>query len=145
MTQFTDSPGSPALNSQADAALNRRLFWTMATIVLLATLVSLVIAPWRVSTGIALGGSLSLFNFHWMRGSIAAAFSVAYSGKKPSIGVAHYLLRYVVVTLVVFVGYMFDIVSLPATILGLCSFVPSLFAEAIRQFYFAIIHREEVG
>jgi hypothetical protein len=80
-----------------------------------------------------------------MRGSIAAAFSVAHSGKKPSIGVARYLLRYLVVTLVVFVGYMFDIVSLPATILGLCSFVPALFAEAIRQFYFAIIHREEVG
>jgi hypothetical protein len=26
---------------------------------------------------------------------------------------------------------------------GLCSFVPALFVEAFRQFYFAIIRREE--
>jgi hypothetical protein len=145
MTEFTDSPGTPALNSQADEALNRRIFWTMATIVVLATVVSLVVAPWRVSTGIALGGSLSLFNLHWLRGSIAAAFIVADSGKRPSLGVAHYLLRYLVVTLIVFVGYMLNVVSVPAAIFGLCSFVPALFAEAVREFYFAIIRREEIG
>jgi hypothetical protein len=30
-----------------------------------------------------------------------------------------------------------------ATIAGLCSFVVALFVEAFRQFYFAIIRREE--
>jgi len=145
MTDFTDSPGTSALNSRADEALNRRIFWTMGTTVVLAIVVSLVVGPWRVSTGIALGGSLSLLNFHWMRGSIAAAFTVADPGKKPSIGIGHYLLRYFVVTLAVFVGYLLNVVSVPAAILGLCSFVPALFAEAVREFYFAIIHREEVG
>ena len=32
--------------------------------------------------------------------------------------------------------------TLPATIIGLSAFVPALFVEALRQFYFSIIHRE---
>ena len=31
----------------------------------------------------------------------------------------------------------------PAAIAGLCSFVAALFVEAGRQFYIAIVHREE--
>jgi hypothetical protein len=32
---------------------------------------------------------------------------------------------------------------LPAVLAGLCSFVVALMAEALREFYFAIIEREE--
>jgi len=51
--------------------------------------------------------------------------------------------RYFVIAGAVFVGYKLQLISVPATIAGLCSFVPALFVEAGRQFYFAIIRREE--
>jgi hypothetical protein len=51
--------------------------------------------------------------------------------------------RYVVVGGAVFAAYQLQIISLAATIAGLCSFVVALFVEAFRQFYFAIIRREE--
>ena len=49
----------------------------------------------------------------------------------------------VIIGAVVFLGYKLQVISLAATIAGLCSFVPALFVEAGRQFYFAIIRREE--
>jgi hypothetical protein len=48
-----------------------------------------------------------------------------------------------VVGIVVFAAAYLQIVSLPATLAGLSAFVPALFIEAAREFYFAIIHREE--
>jgi hypothetical protein len=43
----------------------------------------------------------------------------------------------------VFAAYQLNLVSLPATLGGLSSFVVALFVEAFRQFYFAVIRREE--
>jgi hypothetical protein len=45
----------------------------------------------------------------------------------------------------VVVAYSLNVISLPAAILGLCTFVVALFVEAFREFYFTIIHREEIG
>lgn len=144
MTDFANSQGD-TVQDVADEAINQRLFRTMAVTIVVATGISIFVAPWRVTSGIALGGALSLFNFNWMRGSIAAAFRVAYSGKKPQIKILQYLLRYFVIAAVILVVYKLNVASLTATMLALCSFVPALFAEAIREFYFAIVRREEVG
>ena len=77
--------------------------------------------------------------------STAAAFSVLVHGARPRLSLVQYILRYLVVTTVVVVAYKLNIVSLTATIIGLCSFVVALFGEALREFYFAIIHREETS
>ena len=66
-------------------------------------------------------------------------------GAKPKLKLAQYILRYLVIAAVVVVAYKLNIVSLAATIAGLCSFVVALFVEAFREFYFAIIHREEIS
>jgi hypothetical protein len=50
-----------------------------------------------------------------------------------------------VIAAAVVVAYQWDLVSLPATIAGLCSFVVALFVEALREFYSAIIQREEIS
>jgi hypothetical protein len=81
-------------------------------------------------------------NYHWLRTSVTAIFSVR-GADRPRVQIWRYLLRYFVVGVAVFAAYQMQVVSLPATIVGLCSFVPALFVEAFRQFYFAIIHREE--
>ncbi|MGH9945375.1 MAG: hypothetical protein ACRD9R_23735, partial [Pyrinomonadaceae bacterium] len=63
-----------------DVALERRLLRGMCVSVALAVLVSAALAPWRVTTGLLLGGILSLFNHHWLRTAIGAAFGRAAAG-----------------------------------------------------------------
>jgi hypothetical protein len=90
-----------------------------------------------------LGGGLSLLNYRWLHGSVAALLNVQESDAKPQMSLWKQALRYVVIGGAVFAAYALNIISLPATIAGLCSFVVALFVEAFRQFYFAIIRREE--
>jgi hypothetical protein len=113
--------------------------WTVA----LATLVSIPLAPWRVSAGIALGGLLSLLNYYWLTSSITAAFTNGASQVKPRLGVARYVFRYLVVGLTVFSASALNLVSLPASIAGLCSIVVPFMIEALVQFYYAIVYRED--
>ncbi|MFN2481685.1 MAG: hypothetical protein ABR554_09480 [Pyrinomonadaceae bacterium] len=56
---------------------------------------------------------------------------------------ARYVLRYFVVACVVCAAAALDVVSLAATLAGMCSFVAALFVEAGSQFYRAIVNREE--
>ena len=138
--------GGSALSTAADNGIDARIFRNMAAVAALAVIISVPFGPWRVTTGLLLGGVLSLLNHYWMRSSIAAGFDMALGqGIKPQIRLVHYVLRYFVVGTVVFLAYQLNIVSLPATLAALCSFVAALFVEAFREFYFAIIHREETN
>ena len=128
-----------------DTRLERRIFNVMAVAVTIAAIVSLPFAPWRITTGLLLGGALSLLNHYWLRSSTASAFSVIAHGAKPKLSIVTYILRYLIITSVVFLAYKLNLVSLAATIAGLCSFVVALFAEAVREFYFVVIHREEIS
>jgi len=125
--------------------IESRIFRSMAFAGTLAVVASLPFGHWRITTGLLVGGLLSLLNHRWLSSSTAAAFSVIAHGKRPQLKVTKYILRYLVIATVVFLAYRFDIVSLTATIAGLCSFVVALFVEAFREFYFAIIHREETS
>ena len=127
-----------------DAALERRILRGMYASVALAVAVSAVVAPWRVTTGLLLGGALSLFNHHWLRTSIAAALRVTESQPRPRMRLARYVLRYFVVACVVCAAVALDVVSLAATLAGMCSFVAALFVEAGRQFYTSTVNREEI-
>jgi small-conductance mechanosensitive channel len=131
----------PARNKSIEG----RIFRTMALATVVATIGSLPFAQWRITTGLLMGGVLALLNHYWLSSSTAAAFSVMLHGTRPRLSLVQYVLRYLVITLVVLVAYKLNVVSLPATIVGLCSFVPALFGEALREFYFAIIHREEIN
>lgn len=126
-----------------DANLYLRLIRVMCATVLLAVAISLPFQTWRVTTGVLLGGSLSLLNFHWLCSSIAAAFNRAQEGTRPQIRLAKYVLRYFVIGASIYTAYKLNLVSLPATIAGLSTFVVALFAEALRETYF-IIRREGI-
>ncbi len=146
MKGMTHTPGEGSLSTTPGNNIEVRLMRSMATAVALAIIVSLPFAQWRFISGLLLGGILSLLNHYWMRTSIAAAFDSALGrGVQPRLRLAGYVLRYFVIFGVVFLAYQLNIVSLPATIAGLSSFVVALFVEASREIYFAIIHREEVG
>ena len=127
------------------STIDSRIFAVMAVVVGLSVLGAVVFASWRVATGLLLGGMLSVVNLHWMRTSISSAFGVFSPGSRPQLGVIKFVLRYLVIGLTVFVAYQLSLISLSATVVGLCSFVEALFFEAAREFYFSFIRREETG
>ena len=141
MSEIANSVSGEVFTGEFDGALETRIFGAMSAIVILAVITSAMLAPWRMTAGLTLGGALSVLNYHWLRSSIEAVLSNA-TVKRSRVKLTRYIFRYFVVGAVVFAAYKLQIVSLPATIIGLCAFVPALFVEAFRQFYFAIIHRE---
>src|SRR5215467_11400973 len=142
MAQVADTPEAIAMRERNDA-VETRVLRSMIIAVAIAVVVSPAFAPWRVTTGLILGGLLSLLNYRWLHASVAAMLSVDFSLQQPRASVSRYFLRYLVVGGIVFAAYNLQLVSLAATITGLCSFVPALLIEAGREFYLAIIHREE--
>jgi len=145
MTDIPNKAGGTLLRGPANSGVEARIFRTMAFAVALAVVISLPLSSWRTTVGLLLGGILSLLNHQWLSNSTAAAFTVLIHGAKPRLKLAQYVLRYLVIATLVFVAYKLNIVSLAATIAGLCSFVVALFVEAFREFYFVIIHREETS
>jgi ATP synthase I chain len=141
MSEIANSVSGEGFAGEPDDALQHRIFRLMIAIVALAVVGGATLAPWRVTAGLALGGALSIVNYHWLRSSIEAVLSNA-TDKRPRLKLWRYIFRYFVVGAIVFAAYGLGIVSLPATLVGLSAFVPALFVEAFRQFYFSIIHRE---
>jgi len=123
--------------------LESRVFRSMAIATALSVGVAVFIAPWRVTAGLLLGGLLALFSHRWLKNSAAVAIHLSTVGGRPQLRLAQFVLRYVVIAAAVFTAYTLDLVSLPAVLAGMSSFVVAIFVEAGREFYFAIIKREE--
>jgi hypothetical protein len=123
--------------------MERRIFRMMRFVVAASVAASALFAPWRVTTGLLAGGLLSLLNHHWLRVSVAAMFGRTLEGARPKLKVARYVLRYLVVAAIVYAAVALDVVSLPATLVGLCSFVAAALIEGFTQLYRAVFHREE--
>jgi hypothetical protein len=143
MSQIAKSAHSRVELRDLKGALELRLQWSMIVTVAVAVAISAVLAPWRFTTGLLLGGLLSVLNFRWLHTSVAAIFNINLATERPRAGASRYVLRYIVVAALVLIAVNLQIVSLPATLAGLSAFVPALMIEAVREFYFAIIHREE--
>jgi hypothetical protein len=143
MSQIADRTAGDEFTQRDTDALTGRILRTMSVSIVLAITAGLALAPWRFTLGLALGGVLSLLNYHWLHSSVASIINLNTSGKRAPARSSRYLLRYLVVGLVVFAAYQLNLISLPAAIAGLCSFVPALMFEALRQFYFLLINREE--
>jgi hypothetical protein len=115
----------------------------MAVATALAVTLCAFIAPWRVTAGVFVGGVLALFSHSWLKNSAAAAIQLSTAGGRPQLRLAQFVLRYVVIAAVIFAAYTLDLVSLPAVLAGMSTFVVAMFVEAAREFYFAINEREE--
>jgi len=135
----------PEAASEDASAMGQRLFRAMTGAVVVAVVASAALMPWRVTTGLLIGGALSLLNHHWMRTAISAAFAAASDAQaKPKLRIVRFITRYFIVAAAVFVAHQLDIASLTAMLVGLCSFVVAAMIEGFRQTYFVIIHREEI-
>lgn len=146
MSDSADSASAPPRRVRDDEdprAMERRIFRDMCVAAALAPVISAPLAPWRVTTGLILGGALALLNHHWLRTSVAAVFGRAEPGTRPGLRASRYVLRYAVLAGAVAAAYGLGLVSLAATLAGMCAVVPALLAEGFRQLYFAIVRREE--
>jgi hypothetical protein len=143
MRQIADSTGTEVRVRDVASGLETRLLRSMIATVVIAGGVCEFVAPWRITLGVILGGALAILNYRWLHTSVAAIFNINLASERPRAGVSRYVLRYFVVGVLVFAAAYLQIVSLPATLAGLSAFVPALFFEALREFFFAIIHREE--
>src|SRR5215211_2598598 len=123
--------------------LEYRVFRSMAIATALSVGVAAFIAPWRVTTGLLMGGLLALFSHRWLKNSAAAAVQLSAGHGQSQWRLAQFVLRYVVIAAVIFAAYTLDLVSLTAVLAGMTSFVVAIFVEAFRAFYFAITKREE--
>lgn len=144
MSEIIDSVERSGFADREGAALERRLLRAMCVVIAVAVIISIAVAPWRVTMGLLLGGALSLLNHRWLRGSLAAVFGEpAAAGKRPRLSAARYVLRYFVIACVVAAAYFLNLINVPATLAGLCAFAAAVMVEAFTQLYFAILHREE--
>ncbi|HEX8633018.1 MAG TPA: ATP synthase subunit I [Pyrinomonadaceae bacterium] len=149
MNEIADS-GAPGVEMPGEvvstdaSAMAERLFRVMTWTVAAAVLLSAVWLPWRVTTGLFIGGALSLLNHHWMRTAIMAAFALsADTGARPKLKIARFITRYLIVAVALGIASWLDLASLTAMLVGLCSFAVAALAEGFMQAYFVIIHREE--
>lgn len=133
-----------ATNS-TDQGLNSRVFRVMAATTIIAAGASVFVAPWRFSLGLLVGGVLALFSHSWLKNSAAAAIRLSTNGGAADFRLARFVLRYVVIAAVIFAAHTLDLISLPAVLAGMSTFVVAIFVEALREFYFAIKHREEIS
>ncbi|MBA3440042.1 MAG: ATP synthase subunit I [Pyrinomonadaceae bacterium] len=139
-SEAADSVNHKEFAAEDTTLMERRIFRSMCLTVGLAVVLSALIAPWRVTTGLLLGGVLSIFNHHWLRTSVAAAFAPSTAGGKPNIGALRFVLRYIVLAAVITLAYLSNIASLTAMLVGLCAFVVAALVEAFMQMYFIVIH-----
>lgn len=125
-------------------AVERRLSRFSCVAVALMVAFSLPVAPWRVTSGLFIGGLLSLFNYHWLKTSITVAFKVSESeGGRPNFSIWRYVTRYFIIGFTLFALNWLGLISLVAALFGLCSFVAALLAEGIIQITLIIFRREE--
>jgi hypothetical protein len=143
MSESADNAREPESAGEDPRAAERRIFRDTCVTVVAAVVVSALVAPWRVTLGVLLGGALGVFNQHWLRTSVAAVFGGAPAGAQPKWRASRYVLRYIVVAVVVAASVKLQIVSLVATLAGMCAVVAALLAEGFRQLYSAIVRREE--
>lgn len=130
--------------NETEDDLELRLWRATSVFVVASVLVSLFLFNWRVTGGLMLGGVLSLFNHRWLKSSLRAIFGKAIAaGEKPNPGASKFIFRYFVIGSIVAFAYWLNLVSMPATLVGLCSFAFAILFEAVIRFYFAIVNRED--
>lgn len=127
------------------AAIESRISRLLCGVVALAVCVSFVTMPWRVTSGLLLGGVLSIMNFAWVRSFVHKLFgSTEEDAHAPRWSLArYYFLRYLVLAFVIGVAYLLNVVSLVAVLFGLCSLAAAGMLEGLIQLYFAIFNRTD--
>src|SRR5438093_13345690 len=102
MTRTPDSVSTDQFSGGSNTAIETRVFFAMVVTVGLAVMASAILAPWRVTGGLLLGGTLVLLNYRWLRISVAAVVEVNIPSERPRLNASRYILRYCVIGVISF-------------------------------------------
>jgi hypothetical protein len=133
-----------ATEQQTIAPLShRRILWTMAIGVFIASILCAVFVSRIFGLGFAIGGVLAFFNYYWIKISLKRIFDKAIAGEKASFLGANYFLRYLAAGAVLAVVYLTGVVPIVAVLLGLCVFAFAIVIEGLLRILSPISKREE--
>ena len=133
------------MSSSKQLVSEKRLLFLTALVLSCLILGSLRFDDWRVTTGVIVGGLLSFLNLLWLKKSTSSLLAEATGDNDGANGFdsALYVLRYAIIAMIVALCAMFKLISVAAALVGLLSFAFAILLEAIIQFYFIIVNREE--
>lgn len=112
------------------ASAVRRMYRWMALFVAAGAAVLLAWKGAWYAGGFAVGGALSVLNFHWLKSAVDALGSDA---RGRGVVVAKFLLRYALIVAAGFVIFQSSALSLSAFLGGLFVFVAGVLAEMIYE------------
>ena len=123
---------------------HRRILWTMAIVVITASILSSVFVSRQFGLGLLTGGILAFLNYYWLKISLKRIFDNAIAGEKPSFLSLNYFLRYLGLGLVIYIIYLTQVVPVVSVLLGLCVFAIAIVIEGFLKILSSISKREEL-
>lgn len=138
-----DSPAKIAASQMseiADRKLEQRFQRNTYIFILVALLASACWSGWRLALGVALGGTLSLFNKNWLQGSVQAILSYAaekQDGRVPPFTAGKIVFRYYIIALAIGGAIWTGDFHPLGIAIGFAAFVGGVMIEAVYQLYLA--------
>ena len=107
------------------AAVERRVWRSLFAVIVIAVIVSAMLADLKFTLGLALGGGLAVFNFKWLHGSLRAILSVG-SAKTPPGTAMKFIFRWMVIAAIAYIAIGTGYFEGTAIVAGL--FAPAIVA-----------------
>ncbi len=127
----------PELPDEGPEAVAHRLRRNLPLAVLALIVLVYGVSGWRTALSVAIGGALALFNYRWLRTSLAAMLDA--SVEKPvSAQPFKFILRWFAIGAVVIFATRVAPGAVVGIIIGLFALPLAVFAEAAYQLYLAV-------
>jgi hypothetical protein len=126
------------MNSEDGKRIEDRFQRNMYVFIVIALIVSLIWAGWRMVMGVLLGSVLSLFNKRWLEKSVGAILSRAVatqSGRVPPLTASKFVLRYLIIAVVIIAAVWTGSFHPLGIGIGFAAFVAGVMMEAAYQLY----------
>jgi len=126
------------MNSEDGKRIEQRFQRNMYVFIVVALIVSLIWAGWRMALGVLLGSVLSIFNKSWLQGSVAAILGNAVAGQNgrvPPWTASKLILRYFIIAFIIGAAVWTGDFHPLGIGIGFAAFVGGVMIEAGYQIY----------
>jgi len=116
-----------------NAAFDRKVDRTGVILLVLATAITLYLASWRAALSIALGGVLSVVNFHWLKQAVDFVILKGGTGPVGKRVAWQYVGRYALIGLTLYVTIRSSILVPALVVAGLLVYVLAILVESVFE------------
>jgi hypothetical protein len=113
---------------------NRGILVVMVGVVLIAAVVAELLYGASAAVGVLLGGALAWLNFRWLDSSTRAMMITPELATTPILAMK-YVLRYVLIGVVIFGIWYYDLLPVAAVIAGLASFAIAVVLRGLKSIF----------